>query len=153
MADRGAMAFNVDDSLRYVVQDFASDLHLKVGSPPMARVHGSLAPIPGAPPLQPQDTMAPCARWSATARALKEFEEEGEADFSYSIQQVSRFRVNAFRQRGSISIVCRAIPFQVRTIDDLGLPDGDPQPGRGAAAESSCSPAPPARASRRRSRR
>ena len=54
--------------------------------------------------------------------AMREFEEEGEADFSYSIQQVSRFRVSAFRQRGSISIVCRVIPFQVRTIDDLGLP-------------------------------
>ncbi|MCL4286606.1 MAG: PilT/PilU family type 4a pilus ATPase, partial [Thermoleophilia bacterium] len=47
---------------------------------------------------------------------------EGEADFSYSIPRLSRFRVNAFRQRGSISIVCRAIPYQVRTIEDLGLP-------------------------------
>jgi twitching motility protein PilT len=117
------MAFNVDDSLRHVVQDFASDLHLKVGAPPMARVHGALAPIPGAPPLKPQDTMDALRTMVGDGPALKEFEEEGEADFSYSIQQVSRFRVSAFRQRGSISIVCRVIPFQVRTIDDLGLPD------------------------------
>ncbi len=117
------MAFNVDDSLRHVVQTFASDLHLKVGAPPMARVHGSLAPIPGAPPLKPQDTVDALRRMVGDGPALKEFEEEGEADFSYSIRQVSRFRVSAFRQRGSISIVCRVIPFQVRTIDDLGLPE------------------------------
>ena len=54
--------------------------------------------------------------------AEAEFEAEGEADFAYSIRQLSRFRVSAFRQRGSISIVCRAIPYQVRTIEDLGLP-------------------------------
>ena len=54
---------------------------------------------------------------------MKEFEEDGEADFSYEIPDVSRFRVNAFRQRGTISIVCRAIPFEIRSIEDLGLPD------------------------------
>ena len=116
------MAYNVDESLRHVVQDFASDLHLKVGAPPMARVNGSLTPIPLAPPLKPQDTQDALAMMAGDGPVMREFEEEGEADFSYSIQQVSRFRVSAFRQRGSISIVCRVIPFQVRTIDDLGLP-------------------------------
>jgi len=116
------MSYNVDESLRHVVQDFASDLHLKVGAPPMARVNGALAPIPGAPPLKPQDTEDALAAMVGDGPARREFDEEGEADFSYSIQQVSRFRVSAFRQRGSISIVCRVIPFQVRTIDDLGLP-------------------------------
>src|SRR5918997_1056463 len=52
----------------------------------------------------------------------EEFETEGEADFSYEIPGLSRFRVNAFRQRGHVSIACRVIPYQVRTIDDLGLP-------------------------------
>ena len=56
-------------------------------------------------------------------RSLTEFEEDGEADFSYAIPGVSRFRVNCFRQRGSISIVCRAIPFEIRSIEELGLPD------------------------------
>ena len=55
-------------------------------------------------------------------RSLTEFEECGEADFSYSIKGLSRFRVNAFKQRGSISIVCRAIPFDIRSVEDLGLP-------------------------------
>ena len=54
---------------------------------------------------------------------IKEFATDGEADFSYEIKDVSRFRVNAFRQRGHVSIACRAIPYQVRTIDDLGLPE------------------------------
>ena len=60
---------------------------------------------------------------SSDERIREEFESDGEADFSYSIEGVSRFRVNAFRQRGSVSIVCRAIPYQVRTIEDLGLPE------------------------------
>ena len=55
-------------------------------------------------------------------RLLAEFDAEGEVDFSYAIPGLSRFRVNAFRQRGNMSIALRAIPFQVRTVDDLGLP-------------------------------
>ena len=56
-------------------------------------------------------------------KLASEFAEVGEADFSYELGGVSRFRVNAFRQRGEVSIVCRAIPFQVRTVADLGLPE------------------------------
>ncbi len=116
------MSYNVDESLRYVVEHSASDLHLKVGAPPMARVNGELNPIPGAPPLKPQDTVDALAVMVGDGPARREFDEEGEVDFSYSIRQVSRFRVSAFRQRGSVSVVCRVIPFQVRTIDDLELP-------------------------------
>ena len=54
---------------------------------------------------------------------LEDFDKVGEADFSYSVPGLSRFRVNAFRQRGSVAIACRAIPFQVRTVEDLGLPE------------------------------
>ena len=53
---------------------------------------------------------------------LREFEEEFEVDFSYSIPGVARFRVNAFKQRGSTSLVIRAIPVDIRSIDDLSLP-------------------------------
>ena len=116
------MSYNVDESLRYVVEHSASDLHLKVGAPPMARVNGELNPIPGAPPLKPQDTVDALAVMVGDGPARREFDEEGEVDFSYSIRQVSRFRVSAFRQRGSVSVVCRVIPFQVRTIEDLELP-------------------------------
>ncbi len=124
------MPFQVDDALRYVVQSDGSDLHLKVGAPPMTRVHGALGAIPDAGPLTADDTEEALRTLVGALPARAEFDEEGEADFSYSIPSVSRFRVNAFRQRGSISIVCRAIPYQIRTIEDLGLP-----PAIGALAE------------------
>jgi twitching motility protein PilT len=116
------MPFQVDDALRYVVEHEGSDLHLKVGAPPMTRIHGALGPIPGFEPLTAADSEEALRTLVGTLPARNEFDEEGEADFSYSIPNVSRFRVNAFKQRGSISVVCRAIPYQVRTIDDLGLP-------------------------------
>ncbi len=116
------MPFQVDDALRYVVQSEGSDLHLKVGAPPMTRIHGALGPIPGYGPLSTDETEEALRTLVGALPARNEFDEEGEADFSYSIPSVSRFRVNAFRQRGSISIVCRAIPYQVRTIEELGLP-------------------------------
>jgi twitching motility protein PilT len=116
------MPFQVDDALRYVVENDGSDLHLKVGAPPMIRIHGSLSAIPGAEKLSTDDTEEALRTLLGALPARAEFDEEGEADFSYSIPQLSRFRVNAFRQRGSISVVCRAIPYQVRTIEDLGLP-------------------------------
>jgi twitching motility protein PilT len=117
------MAFDIDEALRYVVEREGSDLHLKVPSPPMARIHGELCPIEGTEPLDPADTEAALDHIISEARIREEFERDGEADFSYAIPGLSRFRVNAFRQRGSTSIVCRAIPFQVRSVDDLGLPE------------------------------
>ena len=116
------MPFGIDDCLRYVVEREGSDLHLKAASPPMARIHGGLVPIEGQAPLQPEDTEAAARKLMTDERTIEEFAADGEADFSYELKGVSRFRVNAFRQRGSVSIVCRAIPFQVRTIEDLGLP-------------------------------
>jgi twitching motility protein PilT len=117
------MAFDIDEALRYVVEREGSDLHLKVPSPPVARIHGELRPIEGSQPLEPGDTEAALDHIVAEERIREEFDRDGEADFSYAIPGLSRFRVNAFRQRGSISIVCRAIPFHVRSVDDLGLPE------------------------------
>jgi twitching motility protein PilT len=116
------MAFDVDTALRYVVEQEGSDLHLKVPAPPMARIDGELRPIEGAEPLTAEDTEAALEQIISAERIRQEFDTDGEADFSYAVRGLSRFRVNAFRQRGSISIVCRAIPFQVRTIEDLELP-------------------------------
>jgi twitching motility protein PilT len=115
--------FDIDAGLRYVVEREGSDLHIKVPSPPVARVHGELHAVEGAEPLAPQDTEAALEHILKDERLRKEFAEVGEADFSYEIEGLSRFRVNAFRQRGHISIACRVIPYQVRTIDDLGLPE------------------------------
>src|SRR4051812_43539407 len=117
------MAFDIDAALRYVVEHEGSDLHMKVPAPPMVRIDGELRPIEGLPALEPTDTEAALAHILNAPKVREEFDEVGEADFSYNIEGVSRFRVNAFRQRGAISIVCRAIPFQIRTIGDLELPD------------------------------
>jgi twitching motility protein PilT len=114
--------FDIDNALRWLVEHEGSDLHVKVPSPPICRLHGELRPIEGSEPLRPEDTEHALAHILTDQRLLEEFEREGEADFSYAIPGLSRFRVNAFRQRGNVSIACRAIPFQVRTIDDLGLP-------------------------------
>ncbi len=114
--------FDIDEALRKVVEVEGSDLHVKVPAPPMLRVHGELSPVPGAEPLRPDDTERALHQIVEDPKVLEEFEREGEADFSYSVPGLSRFRVNAFRQRGSVAIACRAIPFQVRSVDDLGLP-------------------------------
>jgi twitching motility protein PilT len=114
--------FDIDHALRTLVEREGSDLHIKVESPPVARMHGELVPLEGFGKLSPQDTEK-AFHDIAEVRSLTEFEEDGEADFSYSLSGVSRYRVNAFRQRGSISIVCRAIPYEIRSIEELGLPD------------------------------
>jgi twitching motility protein PilT len=122
--------FDIDAALRHIVEEEGSDLHVKVDAPPMGRIHGELAPISagtsenGDKPkaLTPEDTEEALEAILTNKELRAEFDEIGEADFSYEIKGVSRFRVNAFRQRGHISIACRAIPLAVRTIDDLGLP-------------------------------
>ncbi|MFN8216198.1 MAG: type IV pilus twitching motility protein PilT [Solirubrobacterales bacterium] len=114
--------FEIDSALRTLVEREGSDLHVKVDSPPVARMHGELIPLEGFGMLSGEDTEK-AFHDIAEVRSLTEFEEDGEADFSYALAGVSRFRVNCFRQRGAISIVCRAIPFEIRSIEELGLPD------------------------------
>jgi twitching motility protein PilT len=116
------MGFDINEALAYMVEREGSDLHVKVDSPPVARVHGDLWALKDAGSLTPDDTER-ALRAIAQEHQFAEFAESGEVDFSYELESVSRFRVNAFRQRGAISIALRAIPFQVRTIDDLGLPE------------------------------
>jgi twitching motility protein PilT len=114
--------FDIDQALRTLVEREGSDLHIKVNSPPVARMHGELVPLEGFGVLADADTEK-ALHDIAEVRSLTEFEEAGEADFSYAVPDLSRFRVNAFKQRGSISIVCRTIPFEIRSIDQLGLPE------------------------------
>jgi twitching motility protein PilT len=114
--------FDIDSALRTLVERGGSDLHVKVASPPVIRLHGELMPIDGHGVLRPEDTEKAFHDISEL-RSQTEFDEDGETDFSYAIPDVARFRVNAFKQRGSTSIVARAIPYGIRSIDELGLPD------------------------------
>jgi twitching motility protein PilT len=114
--------FEIDDALRHLIKVGGSDLHLKAGSPPIVRINGELAPIEGAERLSSEDTAGVVDRILTAADRRAEFEREGEADFAYSIEGLARFRVNAFHQRGTVSVVARAIPFTVRSVEQLGLP-------------------------------
>ncbi len=98
----------------------ASDLHLKVGSPPVRRVDGHLERV-GEMKLSPLDTER-ILDGILPEKLRPEFEREGEVDFSLALAGKGRFRVNAFRQRGSVSVVMRFVPFEVPRLEDLGLP-------------------------------
>src|SRR5215218_7591924 len=117
------MAFDLDHALRYLIAAEGSDLHLKIPSYPLVRLHGSLEAIPGTERLYPEDTQRALEQMLDDPEKLEEFESENEVDFSYSVEGLGRFRVNAFLQRGSISIVMRAIPVIIKAVEELGLPE------------------------------
>jgi twitching motility protein PilT len=115
--------FDIDNALCTLVADGGSDLHLKVQRQPMTRVDGELRPIDGSEVLTADDTEA-AVRWMLKDPIkLAELAEEFEVDFSYSISGVARFRVNSFRQRGTLSLVARAIPHSIRSVSELMLPE------------------------------
>ncbi len=111
----------IENLVSRLVQLNGSDLHLKVGAPPAARARGLLDYLVGYEVLRPVDTEE-LLKGIIPEKLDEEFEGDGEADFSYAVQGVGRFRVNAFRQRGSVALVMRFIPFGVPRFEDLGLP-------------------------------
>jgi len=115
--------FDVMPALRELVEKEGSDLHLKVGSSPLYRVHGELLLDHGVEPLSAQDTEGALRALLSDEVKLAEFAQEHEVDFSFEIADVARYRINAFQQRGVISMACRAIPHHISTIEELSLPD------------------------------
>ncbi len=114
--------FQIDAALMRLIEEEGSDLHLKVPAQPIIRRHGKLEPIEGSDPLNQEDTERTLFEILKDESKLEAFRNEREVDFSYSIPGVARFRVNAFVQRGSVSLVLRAIPFEVKTVEQLLLP-------------------------------
>ncbi len=114
--------FDVEVALRELIAKKGSDLHLKVGSQPLFRVDGELATEQDAPVLSAEDTEHALEVLLSDEAKLKEFAEEHEVDFSFEIPDVARYRLNAFQQRGVISMACRAIPHKINTIEELALP-------------------------------
>jgi twitching motility protein PilT len=115
--------FQLQEALNWIVENEGSDLHLKVKSRPLARVHGSLRRLEQWEPLTEQDTERVVHEMlDGHHEKLAEFDGDNEVDFSYAIPGMARFRVNAFRQRGTVSVVMRVIPFGVKTVQELGLP-------------------------------
>lgn len=99
----------------------ASDLHICVGVPPTLRIDGNLVPLPDLPILTPEDTEN-LAFSILTEEQKKLFLKNKELDFSYSLEEKARFRVNVFYQKGYISIALRYLPSKIRTLQELGLP-------------------------------
>jgi twitching motility protein PilT len=114
--------FDIDVALMTVIETESSDLHLKVPARPVLRTHGKLHPIPDAEPLTPEDTERTLYHMLTDEAKLESFRAEREVDFSYSVPGLARFRVNAFVQRGSVSLVCRSIPFEIKSAAELLLP-------------------------------
>ncbi|HOD65322.1 MAG TPA: type IV pilus twitching motility protein PilT [candidate division Zixibacteria bacterium] len=112
--------FTLRELLEEMVKLNASDLHLTVGSPPVVRVDGRLQRL-NYDVLTSEQTKKLCYSMLTEKQKLK-FEQNSELDFSFGIEQMSRFRCNVFMQRGNIAVVLRQIPYKIRTFDELGLP-------------------------------
>jgi twitching motility protein PilT len=113
---------NLAEFLLEVVERGASDLHLTGGIPPMIRVHGEIQPIQGYRKLLPQD-LQEMIYGILTQKQREIFEENLELDLSYSLPGRARFRVNVFQQRDALGAVMRLIPYEIKSLDSLGLPE------------------------------
>jgi len=116
---------NLDALLADAVAAGASDVHLKIGRPPLIRRDGAVGPLEGAGELTEEDLDA-CLRQLTTSapERYEVFQRTGDLDIAYTGPDLPRFRVNAFRQRGSTSFALRVIPRKVPRFSDLGLPPG-----------------------------
>lgn len=117
----GADAPSLCALLHEMIQRGASDLHVTVGERPKLRIHGRMTNAAMDRVLGPRDTLT-MAYSILTESQKKRFETEFELDFSFGITNLSRFRGNVYRQRGSVAITLRQIPFPIETFDALGLP-------------------------------
>ncbi|HXA54264.1 MAG TPA: type IV pilus twitching motility protein PilT [Solirubrobacteraceae bacterium] len=116
------LMFDVQAALRELVNRRGSDLHLKVDAPPLYRVDGILGRDEQVGALSAEDTEHALHDLLHDPVKLQEFTEQHEVDFSFEIVGLARYRINAFRQRGVISLACRAIPHKISSIDELTLP-------------------------------
>ncbi|HHU92851.1 MAG TPA: type IV pilus twitching motility protein PilT [Halanaerobiaceae bacterium] len=115
---------DIRDFFRTAVQEGGiSDIHLTVNSKPIVRKTGDLQEYSQYPEKLDNNKLQEIIQVLMNEGQLKEFEEKGELDFSYSIPGLTRFRVNAYRQRGTISVALRVIPTRVPSIEELGLPE------------------------------
>jgi twitching motility protein PilT len=113
---------SLSELLRSLSELHGSDLHVTTGSPPQVRVHGHLRPLEGYRNLTSADTKQ--LAYSVLTDAQKHrFEENLELDFSFGVKGLSRFRANIFNQRGAVGAVFRAIPYEIKAFEDLGLPN------------------------------
>ena len=107
--------------LQEMIQKSASDLHVTAGVRAKIRIDGELRDSSIDYVLKPRDTLQ-IAYSILTEHQKKRFETEDELDFSFGVQNLSRFRGNVFKQRGCVAMAIRQIPYEITTVDQLGLP-------------------------------
>ncbi len=113
---------DINQLLRQAAGYGASDLHVKVGNPPVIRVDGALHPLPQTRRVTQEEVMD--IAFNVMNDAQKDrFKRSSELDMAYSVPGLGRFRVNIFQQRGTIGIVFRLIPVKIKSIDELNLPE------------------------------
>jgi twitching motility protein PilT len=114
------MALQMDDLLQVVVDERASDLHIRVGVPPVIRLNGSLVHM-DLPSLRPDDTEA-LMKAVTSETHIQKVREQGGTDFGFAFGEVARFRVSVFKEKGNYGLVLRQIPNQLMTLEQIGLP-------------------------------
>jgi twitching motility protein PilT len=114
------MSVQMEDLLQVVVDEGASDLHIRVGVPPIIRLHGKLVHL-DLPSLAPDDTEQLMRAITSEAH-IQKVREQGGTDFGFAYGDVSRFRVSVFKERGNYGVVLRQIPNKLMTLEQIGLP-------------------------------
>ncbi|MEY2566192.1 MAG: twitching motility protein PilT [Actinomycetota bacterium] len=117
-----AVGAPIDHLLRAMWEAKASDLLLTAGSPPLLRVDGMLRPLEGEAELSPDDTERLVLQVLGEGQGQR-FQDKKQADFSFSWEDKARLRGNAFRQRQAAALALRMIPFEIPSIEELGLPE------------------------------
>lgn len=110
----------MSDLLQLVVSEGASDLHIRVGVPPVIRLHGILHRVEG-PPLTPEDAEE-LMRSITSEEHIQQVRERGTTDFGFAFGDAARFRVSVFKERGNYGVVLRQIPNRLMTMEEIGLP-------------------------------
>src|SRR6202453_3827449 len=114
------MSYSMSDLLQLVVSEGSSDLHIRVGIPPVIRVHGILHRVEG-PPLTPDDTEE-LMRSITSEDHIQHVRERGGADFGFAFGELARFRVSVFKEKGNFAQVLRQIPTKLLRLEEIGLP-------------------------------
>src|SRR6187402_1207643 len=114
------MSYSMSDLLQLVVSEGSSDLHVRVGCPPVIRLHGVLHRVEG-PTLRAEDTEE-LMRSITSDDHIQQVRERGGADFGFAFGELARFRVSVFKEKGNFGLVLRQIPSKLLTFEQIGLP-------------------------------
>ena len=114
------MAIQMDDLLQVVVDEGASDLHIRVGVPPVIRLHGAMLPM-DLPVLTPEDTESLMKAITSESH-IQKVREQGGTDFGFAFGDMARFRVSVFKSKGNHGLVLRQIPNKLLSLEQIGLP-------------------------------